>query len=196
MAPAADEVDMTRKRKIGLTGLAVVVVLLASFSSQGRFANQDPQQEPQSTPVQDPIARLRLTPEQRQKIRAIRIENRDERAAIGQRLKETNEALERALDAENPNEGEIGQRLQDLAAAQAASNRMRVLTELRIRRVLTREQIVIWRSFRLEAARNRRNEVLDQGDSRRNENRVRPARRNVFAPLEERRNPIPKNPHP
>lgn len=187
---------MTRKRKIGLTGLAVVVVLLASFSSQGRFANQDPQQEPQSTPVQDPIARLRLTPEQRQKIRAIRIENRDERAAIGQRLKETNEALERALDAENPNEGEIGQRLQDLAAAQAASNRMRVLTELRIRRVLTREQIVIWRSFRLEAARNRRNEVLDQGDSRRNENRVRPARRNVFAPLEERRNPIPKNPHP
>lgn len=196
MAPAADEVDMTRKRKIGLTGLAVVVVLLASFSSQGRFANQDPQQEPQSTPVQDPIARLRLTPEQRQKIRAIRIENRDERAAIGQRLKETNEALERALDAENPNEGEIGQRLQDLAAAQAASNRMRVLTELRIRRVLTREQIVLWRSFRLEAARNRRNEVLDQGDSRRNENRVRPARRNVFAPLEERRNPIPKNPHP
>lgn len=154
---------------------------------------QDPQAEPsQVAAVQDPIARLNLTPEQRQRIRAIREENRDERAAITQRLRESNFALEQALDDDNPNEVEIEQRLRDLAAAQAASTRMRVLTELKIRRVLTREQISLWRSFRQEAAATRRSQAQP---GRQTVDGARPTQRNGIAPFP-RRNQPPRNPRP
>lgn len=116
---------------------------------------QDGPGEPAGPPPQDPISQLRLTPEQRQRIRAIREQNKEQRAAINQRLRESNFALEQALDADNPNEAEIEQRLRDVATAQAASTRMRVMTELSIRRVLTTEQLALWRVLRQQNANQR-----------------------------------------
>jgi Spy/CpxP family protein refolding chaperone len=147
---------------------------------------QSPQQDPSPTPAQDPITMLNLTPEQRQKIRAIRAESKEERATIIERVKSSNEALERTLDADNPNEEEVELRLRDLAAAQAASTRMRVLQELRIRRVLTPEQIAKWRTIRLEAAAQRRREVQEQ--RRQNGNGLGPNQKNGLAPMLNRRN--------
>ena len=44
----------------------------------------------------------------------------------------------------------ILQRINELAAAQAAQTRMRVRMELRIRRELRPEQLALWKQFRLQ----------------------------------------------
>ncbi|HEV8427108.1 MAG TPA: periplasmic heavy metal sensor [Pyrinomonadaceae bacterium] len=101
-------------------------------------------------PAADPIEKLRLTPDQRQKIRLIFQENKDERQVTNRRLREANVALELALDAESIDENLIDQRINELAAAQAAQLRMRIRMELNIRRQLRPEQLAIWRTLRLQ----------------------------------------------
>jgi len=102
-------------------------------------------------PTPDPIEQLRLTPEQRQRVRMIFEENKDERQSINRRVREANVALDQALDTEPTDEAVIDQRLKELATAQAAQMRMRIYTELKIRRELRPEQIAILRRLRLQA---------------------------------------------
>lgn len=99
----------------------------------------------------DPIEQLRLTPEQRQRIRTIFLENKDERQSINRRVREANVALDQALDTEPTDNAVIDQRLNELATAQAAQMRMRIYTELKIRRELRPEQVSILRRLRLQA---------------------------------------------
>ena len=103
------------------------------------------------SPTPDPIEQLRLTPEQRQRIRMIFEENKNERQSINRRVREANVALDQALDAEPINETVIDQRLNELATAQAAQMRMRIYTELKIRRELSPEQVTTLRQLRLQA---------------------------------------------
>ena len=110
------------------------------------FATQDPAQD---FPA-DPIEQLRLTPEQRQRIRVILEQNKFERQSTNRRVREANVALDQALDADPVNESAIEQRINDLAAAQTAQLRMRIATEIKIRRELRPEQIAILRSRRLQ----------------------------------------------
>ena len=98
----------------------------------------------------DPIEQLRLTPEQRQAIRQIVAENKDERQLTNRRVREANVALDQALDAEPTDENLIEQRISELNAAQAAQFRMRIHTEMRIRRILRPEQIATLRRLRLQ----------------------------------------------
>lgn len=121
--------------------LLLAAVLLFAAPSSG-------QDLPASNP--DPIQQLRLTPEQRQRIRIIFAENKDERQIANRRLREANAALDQALDAESVDENVVEQRINELAAAHAAQTRMRVRMELRIRRELRPEQLAIWRQFRLQ----------------------------------------------
>lgn len=102
-------------------------------------------------PTPDPIEQLRLTPEQRQRIRLIFEENKDERQSINRRVREANVALDQALDAEPVDENMIDQRVNSLAAAQAAQMRMRIQTEVKIRRELRPEQLATLRRLRLQA---------------------------------------------
>ena len=102
-------------------------------------------------PTPDPIEELRLTPEQRQRVRLIFEENKDERQSVNRRVREANVALDQALDAEPTDEAVIDQRLRELATAQAAQMRMRIYTELKIRRELRPEQLAILRRLRLQA---------------------------------------------
>ena len=125
------------------------VFLFAAFVFLALPANA-PAQQPlpenqQPGPSADPIRDLNLSPEQRERIRAIREEQRDERAAVNQRLRETNRALEEVLDSENPSEAEIERHLRAIAEAQAASLRMRVGTEMKVRKVLTADQLATLR---------------------------------------------------
>jgi len=101
-------------------------------------------------PAPDPIEQLRLMPEQRQRIRMIFEENKDERQSINRRVREANVALDQALDAEPTDENVINQRLNELATAQAAQMRLRVQTELKIRRELRPEQLATLRRLRLQ----------------------------------------------
>ena len=121
----------------------------------------------------DSIEQLRLTPEQRQRIRMIFEDTKIERQQTNRRLREANVALDQALDAEPIDQNLIEQRLNEVAAAQIAQMRMRIQTELKIRRELRPEQLATLRQLRLQArdfmgAQPPRNQ--------------RPARRNALRP--------------
>ena len=124
-------------------------------------------------PAPDPIEQLNLTPEQRQRIRMIFEENKTERQQVNRSFREANVALDQALDAEVTDQNLIEQRLNQLAAAQTAQLRMRIQTELKIRRELRPEQLATLRQLRLQAR------DFMGGQRPRNQ---RPPRRNALRP--------------
>ncbi|HLM23460.1 MAG TPA: periplasmic heavy metal sensor [Pyrinomonadaceae bacterium] len=124
--------------------LAAILFLLLAATSSSYAQDQDPAQSV------DPIEQLRLTPEQRQKIRMIAQQTKDERQVTNRRVREANIALDQALDATPTDENLIQQRVTELAAAQAAQLRMRIQMELRIRRELAPEQLAMLRRLRLQ----------------------------------------------
>jgi len=135
----------------------------------------------------DPIQQLRLTPEQRQRIRIIFAENKDERQVANRRLREANFALEQALDAEQVDENVIEQRINDVAAAQATQTRMRIRMELKIRRELRPEQLAVWRQIRLR--------LKDFADAQRSDDQ--PAGQNLRPNRRPNANTLrPNNPRP
>ena len=152
-----------------LPTLALTVVLTTAVIATAQSQDTAPQQPP---PAQDPIAQLNLTPEQRQQIRAIREQNKEERASVNRRLRESKLALEQALDADTPNESLIEQRAREAGEAESASIRLRALTESRIRRVLTVDQVKTLRALRAQAQGLRREQRL--------ENQANPLRRRAL----------------
>ena len=123
--------------------MAVVLLMAATSSSRA--------QEPaQTAPAPDPIEQLRLTPEQRQRIRMIVNQTKEERQMTNFKVRQANIALDQALDAETIDETVVEQRVTDLAAAQAAQLRMRIQMEMRIRRELNPEQLATLRRLRLQ----------------------------------------------
>ncbi|HKP81603.1 MAG TPA: periplasmic heavy metal sensor [Pyrinomonadaceae bacterium] len=144
--------------------LPAAVLLLTGTS----YAQDAPQ-----PPASDPIEQLRLAPEQRQRIRMIFEETKTERQQINRRVREANVALDQALDTEPTDQNLIDQRLNELAAAQTAQMRMRIQTELKIRRELRPEQLATLRQLRLQAR--------DFMGAQRPRNQ-RPARRNALRP--------------
>ena len=121
--------------------LSLIVVLAAASFAMG-------QQE--LAPTTDPIEQLRLTPEQRQAVRQIFADTRIERQTTNRRLREANVALDQAMDAEPADENLIEQRINDVATAHAAQLRLRIQTEIRIRRLLRPEQLATLRRLRLQ----------------------------------------------
>ncbi|HEY6232909.1 MAG TPA: periplasmic heavy metal sensor [Pyrinomonadaceae bacterium] len=147
--------------------------------------------EPQQRPTDgDPIQQLNLTPEQREQIRSIRENNKSERMTISNRLRDANRALDEAMNADNPDEALVEQRLRDVAAAQAAASRLRILTEIRIRRVLSKEQRDTLRALQIQARQNRRERQMDNPEQRQQRVEQRRAlqnQRNGLGPLLRRR---------
>ncbi|MEP6911496.1 MAG: Spy/CpxP family protein refolding chaperone [bacterium] len=185
------EVQMMRTGQI-LALLAVLVVLVTAPSTCGQTAQQQPEptfpQQPRFGA--DPIRELNLTPQQREQIRTIRQQNQTERAAINERVRETNRALEAVLDSDNPDGAAVEERMREAAAAQAAAMRMRILTEVRIRRVLTPEQRNLLRALRQQANQLRRERPLNSPDERlkrREERRSLQNQRNGIGPFFPRR---------
>jgi Spy/CpxP family protein refolding chaperone len=172
-----------------LLSLVVVVFLATSSSVYGQTTEATPAlPSPHQNPfVADPIRQLNLTPEQREQIRTIREQNRDERSAINARLRQTNRALEDALDSDNPDQVMVEQRMREVSAAQADAMRMRILTEVKIRQVLTPEQRTILRTLRHRAhdvRRERRIQTTEDRLKRREERSLRfKERRNNVRPL-------------
>ena len=147
---------------IKLLATAISLVILAALPLYA----QTPTPEPPPAAMQrrnfggDPIRELNLTAEQREQIRMIREQNRTERATINQRVRETNRALEEALDSDNPDQSVLEQRIQEVSAAQAEAMRMRIKTEVKIRQVLTSEQRIMLKEMRrnVHQIRDRRRE--------------------------------------
>jgi len=171
-----------------------MLLALLAFSAPVLLSGQTAQQPAGSPESQqgagDPIRQLNLTPEQREQIRSIRENNKAERATINDHLRDANRLLEESLNSENPDEAVVEQRLRDVAAAQSAAMRMRILTEIRIRRVLTPEQRNVLRSLQEQAREARRERLLvspDERQRRREERRGLQNQRNGLGPLFPRR---------
>lgn len=172
---------MTTNKELICTLMVLIVVFSMAYTNASAAQQQtDSQSRPN---IEDPIQQLNLSPEQREKIRAIREQLRDERAAINQRLREANETMQAALDADNPDEVQLEKLIHDLAAAQAAAMRMRILSEVRIRRVLTAEQLVTWRRLRQEARMDRRMDGIRRRQEAFDERRRLANPRNSLRPL-------------
>jgi Spy/CpxP family protein refolding chaperone len=124
--------------------LAGALLLIGTTSTYA----QEPAPPP---PTIDSIEQLRLTPEQRQRIRMIFEESKNERQVTNRRVREANLSLNQALEAEPTDQNLVEQRINELAAAQAAQLRMRIQTELRIRRELSAEQLATLKRLRLQA---------------------------------------------
>lgn len=179
----------------------ILLLLLGTFvflAAPAYSLAQQPPEAQQGGPAADPVRDLNLSPEQRERIRAIREQMRDERAAINQKLRETNRALEEVLDSDNPDDAVVERRLREVAEAQAASMRMRVLTEIRVRRVLTPEQLATLRALRQNARDSRMERQLENNDQRRREGlqRRRLPNGNTIAPIFPRRVDPNRKPQP
>ena len=159
--------------------LSSFVLLLLSFSlaptqalAQEGDAAATPQQEAEHQGPGSPgdrfqrlRERLNLSAGQMQQIKAIREQNKEQWRVARQRLRQAQRVLDDAIYADNADEVLIETQTREVAEAQTALLRMRALTELKIRRVLTPEQLNILRALRQQRAAERRERLRD-GDDR------------------------------
>ncbi|MGA9998145.1 MAG: periplasmic heavy metal sensor, partial [Pyrinomonadaceae bacterium] len=161
----------TGKQSVPLSLLALSLLLFVFSQTPARAQNANAPEavdEGQAANVQGDqirkqIGDLDLSPDQIEKIRTIYNENKDERQRVNQRLRRAQRSLDEAIDSDNPNEAEVNARAREFAEAQAAARQMRALTEIRIRRVLTPEQLNKLRNMRREAMVNRRMKRIEGG---------------------------------
>jgi Spy/CpxP family protein refolding chaperone len=139
-------------RWISFAVLLLVAGIFAPANAQTAAPQQSQTDPAQTRPIQanqlPDLAQLNLTPEQIQKIRGINAELKDQRQAANQRLRLAQRALAEAIESPTPDEKLIDQRSHEVADAQAATIRLRSLTEARVLQVLTPEQRVRLREMR------------------------------------------------
>lgn len=108
--------------------------------------------------------RLNLSPDQIEQIKAIREQNKDQWRAARQRAHQAQRALDEAIYADNSDEALIEARTREVAEAQTTLVRLRALTELKIRRVLTQEQLNNLRALRQQRAAERGRRLRENTD--------------------------------
>src|SRR5438876_5322895 len=112
-----------------LTTAALLLVMAAFEPAKAQDLQQQNQNQNQLTQADQMLGPLNLTPDQIQKIRGINAELRDQRQAANLRLRLSQRALAEAVESPTPNEALIEQRSREVADAQAATIRLRSLTE-------------------------------------------------------------------
>jgi Spy/CpxP family protein refolding chaperone len=154
----------------GARWLVLLLLLCAALGPQARAQNENapaaaaPQQtEPRPDRPGEPRERpadrdrrlmdaLNLTPEQRAQLAALAEQTRADVSAAQVRVRLARRALNQAIYAENPDQALIEQRTRELGTAQAEMIRLNAQTELKIRQILTPEQL---RAFRILRQRQR-----------------------------------------
>lgn len=153
----------------------VSLILMLSFSvanAQGEPDNPPPDKFNQ--PNRPNLLReLGLSPEQVQQMRFINGENREKMRDAQLRLREAHRNLDQAVYANQVDEQLIKTRLRELVEAQAEIARIRTMTELAIRKVLTAEQLVRFREIRQRFAESRQNRQASPRDFLRNKTNQR-----------------------
>lgn len=117
------------------------------------------------------MQRLNLSREQRQQLREIRRQSEPAVRAHTRRVRLARRALDEAIYADTLDEALVEQRSRELTAAQSALVHLRAATELSIRRILTADQLQLFRTLRQQAQQRqmlqrRMNRALRQKESR------------------------------
>lgn len=143
--------------------LPLLLILFAADAARAQqpqtTANQLPQPKPAALSVRKLQKRpgllelLNLSAEQVQQIRRISRETRDAARAANQRVRQSRRALDAAIYADAPDNAEVEQRARELADAQFEAIKTRAAVELRIRQILTPEQLTQFRSLRAQFQR-------------------------------------------
>jgi Spy/CpxP family protein refolding chaperone len=145
-------------------GLALALLTLRPPARAQVAAQQQPPAQRQTQPV--PAARraarpragnlvrqLNLSRAQRLQLRDIRRRREPEARELVRRVRLARRALDEAIYSDAAEDSLVEQRAGELAAAQSALVRLRAATELKVRRVLTAEQLQTFRELRLQAQR-------------------------------------------
>ena len=178
----------TRLRGGGFILTIGLLVMSAGIQASGQTNQAEPPQNQtqaqgnQSNQIPD-LGPLNLTPDQIQKIRGINAELKDQRQTAGQRLRQAQRALTEAIESPTPNEALIDQRSREVADAQAATIRLRSLTEARILQVLTPEQRLRLREMRRNQARRGGNQQFPGSRPNRRQNGVQ-GNTNTLGPVQ------------
>lgn len=150
----------------------VSLIFILSFSTAKAQEEPNPNNPPPEgfhQPNRPNLMReLGLTPEQVQQIRFINGENRDKMREAQFRLREAHRNLDQAIYADQIDEQLVRTRLRELVEAQAEIARIRTMTELAIRKVLTPEQLIRFRELRQRFAERRQNRQARPQDFLRN----------------------------
>lgn len=134
-------------------------LLLCPLGVKTRAQEQDEPEARQQAAPQRParaanlMQRLNLTREQRLRLREIRDQSAAELRAHTRRVRLARRALDEAIYADAVDDALIEQRSRELSATQSALVRLRAATELKVRRVLTDEQLRLFRTLRQQAQR-------------------------------------------
>jgi len=99
-------------------------------------------------------ARLNLSPEQRAQIVSIRRQSEDESRALTPRLRQARRALNTSIYADSVDDQVVEGLAREVAAIQAEMVKLRAVTELKLRRVLTLEQLAVMRDLRRQSRFN------------------------------------------
>src|SRR2546421_2286593 len=130
------------------------------------------------------LGQLNLSQEQIGQMRAIQSESVPQARELTRRLNQARRALDEAIYSDTVDESLIEQRARDVADAQAALVRLRAQTELRVRRVLTPEQLQTFRNLHQQAQVQRQEQRRIQRQLNRgvNPNPQRPGQNNLNNP--------------
>lgn len=142
--------------RLAAAAFGLILLLLAPLAAAR--AQDEPQDEPRATPGRPArnlnlMQRLNLSREQRRQLREVRRQSDAELRAHVRRVRLARRALDEAIYADAVDEVLVEQRSRELSAAQSALVRLRAATELKVRRVLTDEQLRLFRDLRRQAQR-------------------------------------------
>jgi Spy/CpxP family protein refolding chaperone len=161
IAAAGNRIAVARSRTaVVFSWLVLSLLLLVAATPQVRAQEQDAPPAPQESAQpqgggrgKNLMQQLNLTPEQRGQLREIRRQSEAKARELTRAMRLNRRALEEAIYSDNVDEAVIEQRARELTAAQAALVRFRAQTELKVRRVLTPEQLQSFRDLRRQAQR-------------------------------------------
>ncbi len=139
-----------------LFGLALLLFPLcapAVAQEQDEPATQPPATPRRAARELNLMQRLNLTPEQRQRLREIQQQSAPELRDLTRRLRLARRALDEAVYADAADAALVEQRSRELAVLQNLLTHARAVTELKVRGVLTGEQLRRFRNLRRQAQR-------------------------------------------
>lgn len=162
--------------------LSTLLLLMLTFSAVKAQREVNLPKQQFKEPARPQLLReLGLTQEQIRRIRLINSENKERMREANFRLREANRNLDAAIYADNADETFIELKLREFQSAQAEIAKIRAVTELEIRKVLTPEQLIRFREMRQrfeQMRQNRRNNRQMEDFQNRPSNRKNPPFRN------------------
>jgi len=112
------------------------------------------------------LPKLNLTDEQRAQLLFIKQQLDEDLMPAQMRLRQARRALNQAINAENPDQNLVNERVREAAAAQAAIFQLRAQAEFKVRQVLTPEQLRTFRQLIREQHERQRQRQLEGNNPR------------------------------